>query len=156
MRSANTNDGGYPKSSGDAVLKPYLEGGFLTGLRAALGITIDKADYIYPVRRNVTKGQNGAWTKEDFDAAIFPPCEKEVFGTNTYGDSTTEADLTRLPIYARGQSRVKNYNGSAGNWWEGSPYASGTTHFCTVHSGGGANSSNAANAYGCSPCFCLS
>jgi hypothetical protein len=156
MRTDNTNDGGYPKVTGTVVLKPYLEGDFLTGLKAALGITSGKTDYIYTVRRKVTQGQNGAWTKSNFDAAIFPPCEKEVFGTNTYGDSTTEADLTQLPIYARGQTKVKNYNGTANGWWEGSPYGSTVTGFCSVSSAGNANYYYASNTYGCSPCFCLS
>jgi hypothetical protein len=156
MRTDNTNDGGYPKSTGTVVLKPYLEGGFLTGLKAALGITSGKADYIRPVRRNVTQGSNGAWTKTAFDAAIFLPCEKEVFGTNTYGDATTEADLTQLPIYAQGQTKVKNYNGSADNWWEGSPRTSNTTNFCAVINVGYAYASGASSTHGCSPCFPLS
>jgi hypothetical protein len=156
MHTDNTNDGGYPKSSGTVVLKPYLEGGFLTGLKAALGITSGKTDYMYTVRRNVTQGSNGAWTKTAFDAAIFLPCEKEVFGTNTYGDATTEADLTQLPIYAQGQTKVKNFNGSATYWWEGSPRTGNTAHFCHVNSGGNANNSSASTAHGCSPCFPLS
>jgi hypothetical protein len=156
MRSDNTNDGGYPKSTGTVVFKPYLEGGFLAGLKAALGITPEKNDYIYTVRRNVTQGQNGGWTKAPFDAAIFPPCEKEVFGTNTYGDATTEADLTQLPIYARGQTKVKNYNGSAKNWWEGSPRVSNAAGICVVTTGGSAHDNGTTTQNGCSPCFPLS
>jgi hypothetical protein len=156
MRTDNTNDGGYPKSTGTVVLKPYLEGGFLTGLKAALGITGGKTDYIRPLRRNVTQGQNGAWTKTAFDASIFLPCEKEVFGTNTYGDTTTEADLAQLPVYAQGQTKVKNLNGSAGYWWEGSPQTGATTHFCSVSSSGTASGNVASGTYGCSPCFPLS
>jgi hypothetical protein len=112
------------------------------------------------VRRNVTQGQNGAWTKTAFDASIFLPCEKEVFGTNTYGDTTTEADLTQLPIYAQGQTKVKNYNGSAYGWWEGSPRAGAAIYFCLVTSAGAsyyaASAYGASNLDGCSPCFPLS
>jgi hypothetical protein len=156
MRTDNTNAGGYPKADGTVVLKPYLEGELLTALKSALGITGAKTDYIYKVRRNVTAGQNGAWTKAAFDAEIFPLCEKEVFGTNTYGDSTTEADLTQLPIYARGQTKVKNFNGSAAIWWEGSPYAPSTSNFCNVAAAGSANHYNASNSRGCAPALCLS
>jgi hypothetical protein len=156
MRTDDTNDGGYLKSTGTVVLKPYLEGGFLTGLKAALGITSGKTDYIYTVRRNVTQGQNGAWTKTAFDAAIFPPCEKEVFGANTYGDATTEADLTQLPIYAVGQIKTKNYNGTVDNWRLGSPYASTTAYFCSVFYDGIPRYHTASLGLGCSPCFLLS
>jgi hypothetical protein len=151
MRTDNTNDGAYPKTGGTTVYKPYLEGGFLSGLIAAF-----LGEYSYPVKRKVTTGSNGAWTKSTFLAAIFPPAEKEVFGTNTYGDATTEGELVQLPIYARGATKVKNYNGSATIWWEGSPYAGNAANFCTVGSYGGASDSSASNTCGVSPCFPMS
>ena len=156
MRTDNTNDDGYPKSTGTVVLKPYLEGGFLTGLKAALGITGDKTDYIRPVRRNVTQGQNGAWTKTAFDAAIFLPCEKEVFGTNAYGDETTEADLAQLPIYVQGQTKIKKCNGSTERWWVGSPGKSTSQYFCLVNTSGNSSATWPDATVGCSPCFPLS
>jgi hypothetical protein len=149
MRTDATNDGGYPKTGGTTVYKPYLEGGFLTGLKAALGY-----DYLYPVKRKVTQGSNGAWTKTDFQASIFPPAEKEVFGENTYGDTTTESDLSQLAIYVAGASKIKNLNGSATHWWEGSPDVSGTTTFCRVSTGGNADGGTASTTRGVSPCFC--
>jgi hypothetical protein len=148
MRTDNTNDGGYPKTGGTTVLKPYLEGGFLTGLKAALG-----HDYLYRVKRKVTQGSNGAWTKTDFEAEIFLDTEKEVFGTNTYGDATTEADLTQTPLYAQGGTtwRIKKYNGSAAIWWEGSPYSSSTNYFCRVSADGSANINMLATAVAAPP-----
>jgi hypothetical protein len=155
MRTDNTNDGGYPKTGGTTVLKPYLEGGFLTGLKAALG-----HDYLYRVKRKVTQGSYGAWTKTDFEAEIFLDTEKEVFGNNTYGDATTEADLAQTPLYAQGGAtwRVKKYNGSAATWWEGSPYSSTTNYFCIVSAAGAASGSYnyASGSRGCAPAFCLS
>jgi hypothetical protein len=149
MRTDNTNDGGYPKTGGTTVYKPYLEGGFLTGLKTALG-----HDYLYSVKRKVTQGSNGAWTKTDFQASIFPPAEKEVFGSNTYGDATTESDLSQLAIYVAGASKIKNLNGSATTWWEGSPNASNTASFCRVSTNGNAHATSASYAHGVSPCFC--
>jgi hypothetical protein len=111
-------------------------------------------DYLYSVKRKVTQGSNGAWTKTDFQASIFPPTEKEVFGSNTYGDATTEGDLSQLAIYVAGASKVKNLNGSAMHWWEGSPYASNTTYFCSVDSNGGTGINIAIGTIGLSPCFC--
>jgi hypothetical protein len=150
MRTANENAGGYPSTAANTVCKPYLEGGFLSGLiNAFLG------EYSYSVKRKITAGQNGAWTKTAFQAAIFLPAEKEVFGANTYGDAATENELTQLPIYAAGASKVKNHNGSASWWWEGSPYAAGATNFCDVNGSGSANNYNASYAGGVAPVFCV-
>jgi hypothetical protein len=153
MRSANTNDGGYPKSSGDVVLKPYLEGGFLTGLKAALGV-----ESLYKVKRKVTQGSYGSWTKTEFEAEIFLDTEKEVFGANSYGDATTEGDLVQTPLYAQGGAawRIKKYNGSAEIWWEGSPYVSSTSGFCRVSADGSASHYTASGSRGCAPAFCIS
>jgi hypothetical protein len=153
MRSDNTNDGGYPKAGGTTVLKPYLEGGFLAGLKAALG-----HDYLYNVKRKVTQGSYGAWTKADFEAEIFLDTEKEVFGTNTYGDATTEADLIQTPLYAQGGVvwRAKRFNGSPMACWEGSPSSSYGNTFCVVEVDGTPYSNNASDSRGCAPSFCLS
>ena len=156
MRSANTNDGGYPKTAPDTTFKTYLESGFFQGLRVALGLTeIDRQGWIMESKRKVTTGQYGAWTKSLFASKIFPLTEKEIFGMNTYGDSATENDLPQVPIYLEGVSKVKKYNGSATYWWEGSPYAAGTSNFCAVHSGGAASTGSASYVWGLSPCFCL-
>jgi hypothetical protein len=154
MRTANENAGGYPSTAANTVYKPYLEGGFLTGLLAALGLT-DHPDRIMDTKRKITGGSQGAWTKVAFVSKIFPAAEREVFGSNSYGDPTTENELSQLPIYAAGTSKVKNFNGSANSWWEGSPHASSTTFFCYVASGGAANGNYASGTYGVSPCFAI-
>jgi hypothetical protein len=153
MRTDDTNAGGYPKTGGTAVLKPYLEGGFLTGLKAALGI-----DSLYRVKRNVTQGSQGAWTKTEFEAEIWLDTEREIFGANTYGDATTEVDLTQTPLYAQGGAtwRTKKLNGTATYWWVGSPYSSYTNYFCLVSASGTPNFINANNSRGCAPAFCVS
>jgi hypothetical protein len=68
MNASSDNTGGYPSSN---VLKPYLEGGFLTGLIAALG-----HDYMYSVRRYISN--KGSYT--ELNAKIFIPTEIEVYG----------------------------------------------------------------------------
>ncbi|MDR2534856.1 MAG: DUF6273 domain-containing protein, partial [Treponema sp.] len=156
MRSANTNDGGYPKTAPDTTYKTYLEGGFFQGLRTALGLTgLEQQGWIMETKRKVTAGQYGAWTKSLFTAKIFPLTEKEVFGMNTYGDSATENELPQVPIYAEGVNKVKKYNGSPLSWWEGSPYAASTSFFCDVYTAGTANLTSASTVLGVSPCFCL-
>jgi hypothetical protein len=120
MRSVSTNDEGYPYKGDNAILKPYLEGGFLSGLTTALG-----HDYFYELTRPITGGSKGVWKAEDFSAKLFIDTEKEVFGTNTCGNAASEDGLRQTALYAtaeRAAWRIKKYNGSANSWWLGSPY----------------------------------
>jgi hypothetical protein len=94
MNASNDNAGGYPSSN---VMKPYLEGGFLTGLIAALG-----HDHMYAVRRYISN--KGSYT--ELTAKIFLPTEVEVYGMQINGDelSDTAADVQyvnpiQLPIF---------------------------------------------------------
>lgn len=60
------------------------------------------------------------------------PAEKEVFGSNTYADSTAEASLSQFEYYATEANRIKKVGdgGSADNWWERSTHLS--YGFCRV------------------------
>lgn len=60
------------------------------------------------------------------------PAEKEVFGSNTYANSTAEASLTQFEYYATEANRIKKVGdgGSAYNWWERSTHLS--YGFCRV------------------------
>jgi len=140
MHSSNDNSGGYYAKD----LRTYVEGDFLTSLIAALG-----ADYFYNVSRLIsTKGGS-----RDLTAKIWLPNEKEVFGSANYGDDPDPQ--IPIPMYTKDAAhRVKNWNGSASGWWEGSPHSSGTTAFCLVTNGGNAISYNASNTIGVAPCFC--
>jgi hypothetical protein len=152
MRSDDTNDGGYPYEGETAVLKPYLEGGFLSGLQAVLG-----PDYLYEVTRPITGGSYGAWEAEDFPAKLFIDTEREVFGTTTLGDTVSEAGLTQTALYAVGGEawRKKTFYGSTRPWWLGSPRSGTTTHFCYVESSGAAYNTVASGVYGFAPAFCI-
>jgi hypothetical protein len=149
------NEGGYPYVGGayTPVLKPYLEGGFLSGLKAALG----PDDYVYKVTRNITGGSYGAWTKESFAAEIFIDTEKEVLGCSIYGDSTSEEDLVQTALYAAPGGtawRIKKYNGSAVFWWLGSPHYA-ISDFCAVAETGIPQMYAAYYSLGVVPAFCI-
>jgi hypothetical protein len=85
MNTGNDNAGGYPSSN---VMKPYLEGGFLTGLIAALG-----HDYMYAVRRYISN--KGSYT--ELNAKIFLPTEIEVYGMQINGDELGDTAAARYP-----------------------------------------------------------
>jgi hypothetical protein len=129
MRTVDINDEGYPRSYGNMVLKPYLEGPFLRGLKEALGTV-----YVYRVARNITGGRYGAWTTELFDAEIFIDTEKEVWGYNQYGNGASEGDLVQTALYAQGGAdwRLKKDDGVGSTWWLASPVSDQTEYFCCL------------------------
>ncbi|MDR1108980.1 MAG: DUF6273 domain-containing protein [Spirochaetaceae bacterium] len=149
MRDTKTNDGGYPASN---VLKPYLEGGFFNGLKAALG-----HDYFYEITRPITGGSFGAWTTVDFAAKIFIDAEKEVFGRNLY-NTPSEITLTQTALYAATGGaawQIKTCNGSGNHWWLASPCTTLSKSFNLVRYDGVASYTNADYDVGCAPAFCI-
>ena len=150
MSSTNDNTGGYPSST---VLKPYLEGGFLTGLVAALG-----HDYMYAVQRLISTKSGNTW----LSAKIFPPTEFEVFGAQVYGDefgseaSRKSSTPIQLPIYRDSyKHRIKRYNGSRQWWWLSTPYSASSSSFCDVIYFGDTHGTSASGTGGVAPAFCV-
>ena len=87
----------------------------------------------------------------------FLPAEKEVFGSNTYGNSTAESSLKQWTWYATGGNRIKKCgaNGSAYFWWERSPFSGDSDYFCCGGSGGGASYRGASGARLVAPSGCF-
>ena len=89
---------------------------------------------------------------EDFFALR---AEKEIFGAVTYSNATEAAALEQIDWYKTAANREKLRNGSADNWWERSPTASGSARFCRVTSSGSAYYNGATNAGGLAPFGCI-
>ena len=83
---------------------------------------------------------------------LFLPSEVEVFGSIT---NSFSGEGTQYEYYQAGNSKVKNRNGSAYNWWERSPYSIGSFSFCYVAITGTANITTARSSYGVPFCFCF-
>ena len=83
---------------------------------------------------------------------LFLLSEIEIFGSVSYSKS---GEGTQYDYYKAGNSKVKNYNGSASDWWERSPNGSSSAFFCFVHGYGGANYGGASYAYGVAFGFCF-
>ena len=83
------------------------------------------------------------------------PCEREVFGSNTYANASTESRCSQLEYYKTSSKRIKRRNGSAGYWWERSAYSGSSNSFCLVTSGGGADWFGASYAIGLAPFGCI-
>ena len=144
MNTSDTNTGGYPASA----LKTYLDGVFALGLGSALG----SSDYLYTIRRAISKKSSTDWTSE----TVFLPTEVEVFGTPTYGDDQCAWNTNiQFPIFRNSAFyRIKKYNGSRAWWWEATPTASNSTTFCNVYGNGHSSSLASYSNGGVAPAFC--
>lgn len=69
--------------------------------------------------------------------------EREVFGENCYG---RPEDCEQLPRYREPKNRVKRLGGIQFPYWLASPYASNSTIFCAVNSGGSSSGYHYASA----------
>ena len=146
MNSSDTNTGGYNASA----MKTYLDGVFALGLGSALG----SSDYLYTISRAISRKGSTEWVRN----TVFLPTEVEVFGVATYGDDQNAWNTNiQYPIYRDSSYyRCKKYNGSRAWWWEATPYASNSIHFCGVNGNGNSSSGGLASdsTGGVAPAFC--
>lgn len=71
--------------------------------------------------------------------------EKEVFGKNVYGN---EEVCEALPRYFKKENRIKTLSGIPFPYWLATPYASGSTSFCSVRNDGSSYYSGASASLG--------
>ena len=108
--------------------------------------------------KTANKGSGASQTKVSSDF-IFLAAEPEIFGANTYSSSTYESPtiLPQWDYFKTAANRIKKAgaSGSAGGWWERSPYSSTATAFCGVYSDGTAGNGAASGTVGLAPCGCI-
>lgn len=83
---------------------------------------------------------------------LFLLSEIEIFGNITYSAS---GEGTQYAYYKAGNSKVKNYNGSANYWWQRSPRIGNYTSFCAVRNSGLADYISANDVYCVAFAFCF-
>lgn len=83
---------------------------------------------------------------------LFLPSEVEVFGSIT---NSFSGEGTQYEYYQAGNSKVKNQNGRAKDWWERSPLFDESASYCRVTNRGTAAYNIANFAYGVPFCFCF-
>ena len=84
--------------------------------------------------------------------SLFLLSEVEVFGSSINSHS---GEGTQYDYYKAGNSTVKNFNGSAYDWWERSPTANSTRYYCNVKSTGSSVNSSANVTRGVAFGFCF-
>ena len=107
---------------------------------------------------------NGSTNQESVDYFALPAA-KEVFGgsASSAGSSTCYSNLIefnalfQFDYYKTTSNRVKKLGktGTASTWWERSPCYNSSAHFCSVYSGGSANSNSAISTNGLAPFGCI-
>ena len=141
MNSSKTNSGGWTSCA--------MRSTHLPAILALMPTEVQNG--IREVNKLTSAGSQSATINTTADK-LFLLSEIEIFGSVSYSKS---GEGTQYAYYKAGNSKVKNVSGSAKNWWERSPYARGTTGFCTVNSSGKARSNSASNSIGVAFGFCF-
>lgn len=141
MNSSDTNSGGWTSCAMRSTRLPAI---------LALMPT-EVQNGIRAVNKLTSAGSKSSTINTTADK-LFLLSEVEIFGSTTY---SAAGEGTQYDYYKAGNSKVKNRNGSAANWWERSPYASNSTYFCMVYRSGSANFNDAGSASGVAFGFCF-
>ena len=145
MNSSDTNSGGWEACKRRKWCNEIFRNALPSTLRD-----------IFKQHLNVTASgsSSGTTTSTDYFAL---PAEKEVFGSNTYADSTAESGLSQFEYYKTAANRIKKQgdNGAAYTWWERSPFSGDSGYFCNVFSGDSASGSGASFTCLLAPFGCI-
>jgi hypothetical protein len=141
MNSSNTNNGGWTSCAMRQTHLPAILSQMPTEVQNG----------IREVNKLTSAGNQSATINTTADK-LFLLSEIEIFGSVSYSKS---GEGTQYDYYKAGNSKVKNYNGSAGGWWERSPFGSNSAHFCRVNSYGYADYGYASIANGVAFGFCF-
>ena len=160
MNTSNTNSGGwedsYMRSSICGTSKSSTSGRFMGAIPSAL------RNALKSVTKYTDNTGGGGGSVSNYVTAttdyIFLLSEYEVFGTITNGNTYEANYQQQYAYYSAGNSKVKyrhNSTGSSAIWWLRSPYASNSSIFRCVGTGGRVASGVAGYSLGVAPCFCV-
>lgn len=141
MNSENTNVGGWTSC---AMRQTHLP-----AILALMPTEVQKG--IREVNKLTSAGSGSAIINTTADK-LFLLSEIEIFGSVSYSKS---GEGTQYDYYKAGNSKVKNYNGSAHKWWERSPDSDNSGYFCSVSTSSTASINNARGSIGVSFAFCF-
>ena len=141
MNSYNTNNGGWTSCA--------MRSTHLPAILALMPTEVQNG--IRDVNKLTSEGSRSDTINTTADK-LFLLSEIEIFGSVSYSRS---GEGSRYAYYNAGNSRVKNYNGSASTWWERSPRGDSSEQFCEIYSDGSADAATARSAYGVAFAFCF-
>lgn len=141
MNSSNTNSGGWTSCA--------MRSTHLPSILALMPTEVQNG--IREVNKLTSAGNKSATINTTADK-LFLLSEIEIFGSVSYSKS---GEGTQYDYYKAGNSKVKNYNGSAHKWGERSPDSGNTGYFCSVSTSSTASINNAGGSIGVSFAFCF-
>lgn len=140
MNSSNTNVGGWGSSAMRGRMSTFLS-----------QMPSDLQAVIKTVNKKTSAGNQSTSISTTSDT-LFLLSEVEIFGTTTY---SVAGEGSQYEWYQAGNTKIKNVNGSASNWWERSPFSGDAAYFCYVAGSGAAGYSAASYTRGVSLGFCV-
>ena len=151
MNSTNINEGGWPAS----LMRTYLNETIFNELPRWCQALFKQVQVMS------SQGETSATIVTSNDKMFLLSQAEVGFDTSAVpyiNEVDAGAENITFPVFTDNASRVKktyNGTGAAAYWWLRSSLASSSTHFCSVHSNGGAVSNNASIAYGVAFGFCI-
>lgn len=149
MNTSNTNSGGWNNSYMRKTICPAFLAALPKAWQNIIAACTKYSD-------NTGGGSNTASYVTATSDKIWLLSEMEVQGTRSYANSAEANYQKQYDYYRNGNSKVKYQHTattSACYWWLRSVYASSTSGFCFVGTGGSARSSGAYYSYGFAPGF---
>ena len=146
MNSGNTNSGSWDGSA----RRVWCNNEYKNAIPESLSPIFKKFKTI------TAETYNGTTLKTSLDYFALP-AEKEIFDSRTNSNEIEFNALFQFDYYKTTSNRVKKpgKTGSAGYWWERSPYYNDLNRFCSVNGAGIAKGDYAASPDGLSPFGCI-
>ena len=141
MNATDTNSGGWTSCA--------MRGTHLPAILALMPSEVQAG--IKQVNKLSSAGSQSSTINTTADK-LFLLSEIEIFGSITKSKS---GEGSQYAYYSAGNSKVKNFGGSAYTWWERSPLGSNSAAFCLVNSSGNANDNDASYSNGVAFGFCF-
>lgn len=141
MNSSDTNNGGWNSCAMRSTHLPAILNLMPAEVKAA----------IREVQKKTSAGNQSSSIQTTNDK-LFLLSEIEIFGSTTYSFS---GEGTQYAYYQAGNSKVKNRNGRADDWWERSPYSGNPNAFCNVNDNGSVYARGASVSFGVAFGFCF-
>lgn len=145
MNSTNTNTGGWKSCARRSWCNDVY--------RAAITSQTMRDCFKQFINQSGTGGGSSSGVENTSDYFAMA-AEIEVFGTASY---SVAGEGTQFKYYETADNRKKyaTSGGSAGGWWERSPYSGISDYFCSVNGSGGAGFNTANTAFGLAPFGCI-
>lgn len=160
MNSSRTNSGGWASSQ----MRTNICGTSLSSYSGTIIAVIPAAlrAVLKPVTKYTDNTANGGGSTASYVTAttdyFFLLSEFEVFGSISYGNTNEKNRQAQYAYYSAGNSKIKyKHDGTstAAYWWLRSPYASASSYFVFVNTGGTVTGSGAHSSLGFAPGFCV-